>query len=363
MNQIWVLGGGPSTEHEVSLSSACVVTQHIASLKRPARPVVIGRDGRWHVSEKIAEGKPEDAAWLIAFFDKHATAPPESTCLDPGSALTRMITDSIDCAFIALHGQFGEDGCIQGFLQAGGIPYTGSGVLASALAFHKGLTIAAYLRAGLRTARSMRACSPDEADTIARQLNFPLFVKPNQGGSSVGIRLVTDHTQLRDAISQTLTIDNEALVEELITGTEVSAGVLDIVGEDGELKTVALPPTEIRPTNSPYFDYDAKYLPGRTQEITPANLPPALLARIQGDAVAAHRVLGCEGMSRTDFIIPAGDDAIPVLLETNTIPGMTPTSLLPQQAAAAGISFAEMLNGFVEHAIYRARRGGGPAPA
>ena len=356
MKQIWVLGGGPSTEHEVSLSSARVVTQHIATPQLTARPVVIGRDGRWHVSERVAEGSPEDPAWLDTFFQKSATPPAGSATLDPGSALTRMINDCIDCAFIALHGQFGEDGCIQGFLQAGGIPFTGSGVLASALAFHKGLTIAAFLRAGLRTARSMRVCSSEEADTVARQLNFPLFVKPNQGGSSVGVRMVADHTQLREAVAHTLAVDKEALVEEQIVGTEVSAGVLDVVGEDGRMKTIPLPPTEIRPSNSPYFDYDAKYLPGRSLEITPAELPPALLTRIQSDAVAAHRVLGCAGMSRTDMMIPEGEDPIPVLLETNTIPGMTPTSLLPQQAAAAGIPFSQMLHGLVEHALHRARR-------
>ena len=351
MTNIWVLAGGPSTEHEVSLSSGRVVTRNMVAPERAIRPVVIGRDGRWHVARNTAV----DAAGIDAFFSPDTVPPPDADTMDAGAALSRMISDRVDCAFLALHGQFGEDGRVQGLLQAGGIPFTGSGVRASALTFHKGLSILVYRGAGLRTARGHTATSPGQADEIAAKITFPVFVKPNQGGSSVGIRIVHDASALRDAITVALEVDTEALVEERIVGVEVSAGVLDVVREHG-IETISLPPTEIRPIDSEYFDYDAKYLPGRSREITPAELPSGVLERVREVAVRAHQLLGCEGMSRTDMIVPPGDGAEPVLLETNTIPGMTPTSLLPQQAAAVGITFPKLIDAIIAHALYRAGR-------
>lgn len=351
MTNIWVLAGGPSTEHEVSLSSGRVVTRNMTAPDRAISAVVIGRDGRWHVARRPLE---DDAA-IDAFFSPATAAPPDCDTMDAGAALSRMIAGRVDCAFLALHGQFGEDGRVQGLLQAGGIPFTGSGVRASALTFHKGLSILVYRGAGLRTARSHAATSPDQADEIAARVAFPVFVKPNQGGSSVGIRLVHDASALRDALALSLEVDAEALVEERIVGVEVSAGVLDVV-RGGRVETISLPPTEIRPVDSEYFDYDAKYLPGRSREITPAELPVAVLERVREVALRAHQVLGCEGMSRTDMIVPPDEGAEPVLLETNTIPGMTPTSLLPQQAAAVGITFPKLIDTIIAHALHRAGR-------
>ncbi len=350
MPSIWVLCGGPSTEFDVSLSSGRVVCGRIRADRRTVRPVIIRRDGSWMIAPRAVEN--DDRGWLDTFFAS-ASAPAAPGAVDAGAALSAMIRDGVDCAFLALHGQFGEDGRIQGFLQSAGIPFTGSGVLASALSFHKGLTLGAYRGAGLATPRGARTSDPDPGSPALAGLRFPLFVKPVQGGSSVGMGIARDRAELAAALGCALAVDSEALVEEKVEGVEVSCGVIDLV-RDGRLVSTAMPPTEIRPVKGDFFDYEAKYTPGMSREITPAPLDAALLAEIRRCALAAHRVLGCEGMSRTDMIVPPAPGAAPVLLETNTIPGMTPTSILPQQAAAAGIGFADFLDALIAHAAFRA---------
>jgi D-alanine-D-alanine ligase len=353
MRKVWVVCGGPSTEHEVSLNSGLEVCRHIRTDTNSAHPVVITRDGRWIIGEPVTAGPDRDAA-LSAFFASARDGSAAARTLDLGEAVSLMLRQRVDCVFIAVHGQYGEDGCLQGLFETAGVPYTGSGILASALAFDKQLTLEAYRRDGLRTARSFLAGRGRPGATEDSTLAFPVFVKPVRGGSSVGISLARNAVELQAAVDAALALDDEALCEQRIAGVEVSCGVLDLV-TGGTVETVALPPTEIRPVQSEYFDYTAKYVPGMSLEITPAQLPPKVIARIQDAAIRAHRVLGCAGMSRTDAIVPPGNDAEPVLLETNTIPGMTSTSLLPQQARAHGIEFPDLIEALIVHALHRSR--------
>lgn len=349
LQRIWVICGGPTTEYEVSLKSAQVVCQNISLAGRKVRPVVVKQDGRWLIWEdEIATDG--DRSRIDGFFlgalDGSA---PEG--IGVAEALARLLSDRVDCVFIAIHGQFGEDGRLQGFLETAGVPYTGSGVLASATAFHKGYSLSAFRLAGLRVPKGVLIQEADGLDAV-RQLKLPVFVKPVCGGSSVGLTLVRDWSELEGAVQRALDVDGGALVEERIEGTELSCGVLDFV-EDGRIVSRALPPTEIRPVESDYFDYDAKYTAGKSREITPPALAAHVIERIQECAFTAHKALGCEGMSRTDMFLSPGETE-PVVLETNTIPGLTPTSLLPQQAAAVGINVPALFDILIENAIFRA---------
>jgi len=352
LKKIWVLCGGPSTEFEVSLSSGQIVCERIRLDEYVVRPVVITRSRRWIIAERVLE-QGADRSWLATYFKMAADPSSTKVGCDVTEATARMIGEGVHCAFLALHGQFGEDGAVQGFLETLGIPYTGSGVLASAVAFHKTLSLDIFRGAGLTTPRGIRVDSGTSVSEILEQLHLPVFVKPVRGGSSVGMSYVEREEDLAPAIELALATDTEALVEEKVEGVEVSCGVLDLVRE-GSIVSTPLPPTEIRPLESAYFDYEAKYRPGKSKEITPATLPPNIIRRIQSCAIRAHHALGCEGMSRTDMIVR--EDGEPVVLETNTIPGMTPTSLLPQQAQAIGMSFADFLDALLDHAFQRAQQ-------
>lgn len=350
-HNIWILCGGPSTEHEVSLSSGRVVCKHISLENRQVRPVIVTRNSQWMISDRTLTSE-SDREWLDSFFDQ-AQAEWSSATVDLPEALLRMKHDHLDCAFLCFHGDYGEDGGMQGFLQTAGIPYTGSGILASAAALNKAVAIATFARSGVRVARSVRI-SRDHVDlTEAAKLSLPVFTKPIHGGSSLGVSLVKAAADLEAGVLHALEHDHEALVEEKIPGVEVSCGVLDLV-ENGQVTSRALPPTLISPVDAEFFDYEAKYVPGKSKDVTPAPLPPDVITSIQEIALKAHKALGCEGMSRTDMIVEDKPGSQPTILETQTIPGMTPTSLLPQQCAAIGITFPEFIDSVLRHALHRA---------
>lgn len=350
---IWVLCGGPSTEHEVSLSSGRVVCEKINLAGRRVRPVIVTRTGGWLIApECLEEGK--DRGWLKDFFDA-AGADWDATSVSVSLALQRMQDEKVDCAMLVFHGDYGEDGGIQGFFQTVGIPYTGSGILASAVALNKVVSLATFGRVGLRIARSVVVTSAHPLSEAIGQLTLPVFTKPVHGGSSLGVSLVKAASDLEAGIAHALEHDREALVEEKIEGVEVSCGVLDIL-ENGTMVSRAMPPTQISPTEAEFFDYAAKYVPGKSRDITPAPLPPDVIEAIQECALGAHRALGCEGMSRTDMIVRQEPGSKPTILETQTIPGMTPTSLLPQQCAAVGIDFPAFIDHLLAHAMHRARQ-------
>ena len=238
-----------------------------------------------------------------------------------------------DLAFLVLHGPGGEDGSIQGFLDSLGLPYQGAGVQGSVLAIHKGLSSLLYKEAGLPVppGRVFPRHESREIPELCRQLGYPVVIKPATQGSSLGLSVVKHPEELPQALDRAFSLDHEVVVEKFLSGREITVGVL---GEE------ALPVVEIVPKKSAYFDYETKYTPGAAHEICPAPLPEPLSRRAREYALRAHRALKLRHYSRTDMIVV--EEKI-YLLETNTIPGMTETSLLPLAARVWGLSFEDLV--------------------
>ncbi|HOF89774.1 MAG TPA: D-alanine--D-alanine ligase [Armatimonadota bacterium] len=255
-----------------------------------------------------------------------------------------------DVVFPALHGPGGEDGRIQSVLDLLGIPYVGSGPLSSAMAMHKGVTKILYREAGIPTPAgvtlSRRDGAPDwletNVDDLLKTIGVPCVVKPANEGSSYGVSIVKTAEELAAALARAATLDRDIIIEQFISGVEISVPVLG--------DAAPLPAVEIIPKSGTY-DYASKYTPGATEEICPARISPAAAAAAAAYAARAHAVLGCRDVSRTDMIVSG--DAVTVL-ETNTLPGMTDTSLLPLSARAAGLSFAALVETLVRAALARA---------
>lgn len=266
---------------------------------------------------------------------------------DPASDLPKLAAeaDGIDVAFILLHGPFGEDGTVQGFLDLLGIPYQGSGVLGSAMAMDKNIAKILYRNAGLPVAPWAMALPADiqNPSRLLAAVQLPVVVKPVRQGSSLGMSVVDQAADLPAALAKAFAFDPEVMVEQFLAGREVTGGVI------GNAELVALPLVEIIPGEQfRFFDYEAKYQPGASREVCPAELDAELTAKAQQYALTAHRALNLRGYSRTDMIVSGRDIHV---LETNTIPGMTPTSLLPQAAKAGGLSFAALLDRLLELAM------------
>jgi D-alanine-D-alanine ligase len=269
---------------------------------------------------------------------------------DPLTDLGQLVQDAqeLDAALIIMHGRGGEDGSMQGLLDLLEIPYQGSGVLASALAMNKELSKAIYQQSGLKVPKALifnRAEAPSPQE-IEAALKLPVVIKPVNEGSSIGITKAETLESLKTGLSAAFALDNRVLVEEFIQGTEVTGGVL------GNARLQALPLVEIIPASTyAFFDYEAKYQPGASEEICPARLDAGMTRRAQECALTAHRALGCRGYSRTDMMVRDGEIYV---LETNTIPGMTATSLFPQGAKAAGIEFPDLLDTLIALAMEKA---------
>ena len=264
-----------------------------------------------------------------------------AVAIDAGRDLpARLAQERIEVAFIALHGRFGEDGTVQGLLEMLGIPYTGSGVLASSVAMDK-VTTKKLLR--YHQLSTPDFCIYRRGEDLELLLNgchnFPLVVKPAREGSTIGISIVRDRDELAAGIAAALRHDELVLIEEFIAGAEVTVGVL--AGE-------ALPIIQVVPKGG-FYDYHAKYTVGQTEYLLPAPLDSALQGRLQAAAVAAYRALGCEGAARIDFMVREEQGDF-FCLEVNTIPGMTETSLLPKAARHAGISFGELVQRILDGA-------------
>ena len=266
---------------------------------------------------------------------------------DPADDLERLVREApeLDAALIIMHGRGGEDGTIQGLLDLLGVPYQGSGVLASALAMNKELSKILYLQAGLKSPHALvftqkEAPSPQK---IEKTLGLPAVIKPVNEGSSIGITIARSQEELQQGLAAAFKYDYRVLVEEFIEGIEVTGGIL------GNAALQALPLVEILPAAAyPFFNYEAKYQAGASTEICPARLSQELTEAAQQCALIAHQALGCRGYSRTDMKIRDGEIYV---LETNTIPGMTATSLFPQGAQAAGIEFPALLDKLLELAL------------
>lgn len=259
----------------------------------------------------------------------------------------RFVAGGYDVAFPALHGRYGEDGCIQGFLETLHIPYAFSGVLASAVATEKEFAKAVYRSAGIRAPRGfdMRpgtVLTEEQVDAVIQNLGLPLFVKPCGNGSSFGISRVNCREELAAAIELAGSAGQRVLVEECIEGTEIT---VPVIGND---EPEALPVVEIA-YDAEFYDLKVKYEPSALHHIIPARLSPEVYALAQDMACHAHKALGCRGCSRSDFIVTAAGE--PIILETNTIPGMTASSLLPDSARHAGIEFPQLCTRFVELAL------------
>mgnify|MGYP001618323467 CR=1 FL=1 len=303
-----VLGGGPSHEHEVSLKSAENVVRHLPKNRYDVRDVFISKQGQWEVP------------------------------------LSELVPTP-DVAFIALHGAYGEDGTVQAELDAAGVPYTGSGPLASALAMNKFVSGQVLMRNDIAIPLSLLVhvdeweWEPDLVlERIGRYIGYPVVTKPNANGSSVGVSIVRDRDELVRGLLAVFAISRAALVQSFVEGRELTCGVLD---EGLTRSATALLPTEIVPQAGPFFDYCSKYETGGALEVTPADLPEATLAALRRTAVAAHRALGCRGISRTDFMLDERNNLY--VLEVNTIPGLTAGSLIPKAAVASGMPFPDLL--------------------
>jgi D-alanine-D-alanine ligase len=267
------------------------------------------------------------------------------TLVDAGLDLPeRLRACGAEVAFLALHGRFGEDGCAQGLLESMGIPYTGSGVLASAMGMDKVISKLVFRDAGLSLAPYRVFPRPRAASVTVADLPFglPSVVKPACEGSSVGVHIVKEPGQLAPALSDAASFQGDVIVEQYLRGQEVNVAVLD--GEP-------LGAIEMVPSRE-FYDYVAKYTPGSTQYFFPARLSPEVTGRVCRDAGTAYRALGCAGAARVDFIVAA--DGTPFILEVNTLPGMTGTSLVPKIAAGKGITFPDLCERLLDGASLKA---------
>ncbi len=315
--RVAVLMGGPSSEHEVSLKSGRQVAKTLNPERYEVREVVISKKGEWGI-------------------------PPEE------------LKDAADVAFIALHGTYGEDGTVQAILENFGVPYTGTGVHASALAMNKFASISLVRAAGYAVPHSFLVGKDEWRrdphlvwNRMRHYLGFPFVVKPNANGSSVGVYFIRAYEELNPAMRDIFSMGREALFQNCIRGREVTCGVVDRGWPESAFPLL---PTEIIPRVSPFFDYRAKYEPSGSYEITPARFPEPMARRLQREAVAVHRLLGARGISRSDFIVD--EKNVVYFLETNTIPGFTEQSLVPNAAAAMDIPFSELLDTIIEASLH-----------
>lgn len=332
--KVAVLMGGTSAEREVSLSTG----RQILNALDPHKYSVYALDTASGQTFLPAVGISQEIGTLRATDGTtEITALPQLPQVGEGSRP--------DVVFIALHGPGGEDGTVQGMLEVLGVPYTGSGVLASALAMDKAMCKRILTSAGVRMPQDV-IVTPKTRDQVPAPNTMPLpwIVKPNRQGSTIGMTPVRVVEQLDAALDAAFAHDHSALIEQFVTGTEITVPILG--NDDLEV----LPIVEIVPMGG-FYDYQAKYTPGATDEIVPARIPAHVAAEARRVAQLCHRTLGCRGMSRTDMIVaPTGEI---YTLEVNTIPGMTPTSLLPRSAQAAGMSFSQLLDRLIELALER----------
>lgn len=349
--KIVVMAGGLSPERNVSLSSGVMIAEALRS--RGHRVALVDL----YFGLEDWAGPPE-ALYDAPIPENWRRVDHAAPDLEAVQAQRRMQSKSqfgqgvlelcagADAVFLALHGACGEDGRIQAALDLMGIPFTGSGHLGSAVAMDKALTKRMAAQAGIATA-SFHLLTYTKADIpfLSQTLKLPCVVKPMDGGSSIGVSIARTPQELTQALEQGLTFHTQVMVEDYIQGREIQVGVLE---------DQALPSIEIIPKQG-FYDYENKYQPGAAVEVCPAPVEPDLERRLGETALAVHRLLGLAVYSRTDFIVDG--EGTPWLLEINTLPGMTPTSLLPQEAAASGIGYPELCERILTASL-EARRAG-----
>lgn len=319
MRTIAIAAGGDSSEAAVSVKSAIEVSRELASLYQVYIIMISGYDWYW-----------EDERGRRHTVDKN------DFTIRTDDARIRF-----DAVFIAIHGTPGENGLLQGYFDMLRIPYTSCDAFCSALTFNKQAS-KLYLREygiPMASARLLRKGDDYKPGQLAEELGLPCFVKPNDSGSSFGVSKVKTEEELSPAIEKAFLESDEVMVESFMNGREVACGVVKAGG-----KTLVLPVTEIISSNE-FFDYEAKYTPGKSDEITPARMSPEVTSAIQDLSSRIYSILGCKGIVRVDFIV-IGDK--PCFLEINTVPGMTRESLVPKQAKAAGIELSQLYSLIIE---------------
>lgn len=321
---IAIIMGGYSSEYLISLKSGSVVYDCLLKASYNAYCIHIFKDKWVYVADDLTEHPVNKADFSIVVA---------------GSKI------NFDCVFNAIHGSPGEDGTIQAYFELLSIPHTSCGMYQAALTFNKRDCLSALKPYGVLTADSYFLNAGDAIDpsAIEKAVGFPCFVKANKAGSSFGVTKVYSKSDLPKAIETAFKEDDELIIESFLDGIEVSVGVIRYKG-----KVTVLPITEIV-TDNDFFDYEAKYL-GKSQEITPARLSPTQEAEVSKAAKHIYEVLKLDGFSRSEFIFKDGK---PHLLEINTVPGLTKESILPQQAAKAGISLAELFENAIHEALHK----------
>ncbi len=319
---IAIVYGGDSSEIVVSRNSAKGVKSFIDSTKYNSFPVLITRN-KW-VAEIDGQEYP--------------------ICKDDFSFTLKEKKISFDCAYVTIHGTPGEDGKLQGYFDIIGMPYTTCGVLPASLTFNK-FVCNSYLKGfGLKVADSVlvRKGNDFDAEQIVQKLGLPCFVKPNAGGSSFGISKAKTIAEIEPAVHKAFEESDEVIIEQFVQGNEFTCGLYKTRG--GE---TIFPITEVISANE-FFDFEAKYTPSKVQEITPARLPEETTERIKKITSMIYDILDCKGLVRVDYIL-SGNNIF--LLEVNTVPGMTPTSFIPQQIAAAGLDIKAVFTDIIESSI------------
>ncbi|MCZ8343950.1 MAG: D-alanine--D-alanine ligase [Leptospira sp.] len=347
LKKVSLFFGGVSSEHEISIRSSYFIFQTISKLGFAVVPIYIDPNGKFWMPETEECQFPDPNEFPITeFLSRFHTVNKTSS----EGFFQKFINAKFESCVLGLHGGQGENGSIQGFLEVLGIPYTGSGVLASGLAMDKYRSNLLFENAGIPVAPflEIQRDVDDVIKTIENlHFSFPVFIKPTLGGSSVNTGSAKTAEEAIRFIHKIFESDARVLVQEMVKGTEVSIGVIERL-KAGRIEVTPLVPTEILPKTE-FFDYEAKYKKGGSEEITPARLSSELTAKLQSYAILCHNTLGCRGYSRTDFIIREG---VPFVLETNTLPGMTGTSLIPQQAKALGISMEDVFRSLVEISLF-----------
>jgi len=316
--RVGVLRGGPSSEYEVSLKTGATVLEHLPRKYNPI-DIYIDRNGKWHLNGVVS--------------------PPEK------------ILKQIDIAFNAMHGEYGEDGKVQKILESFNVPYTGSASLPSALTMNKFFAREYFKKAGLKIPEGSVLKKEEKSYIKVFEIfsNFkkPLVVKPMSCGSSVGVSIVENFENFTEALEKAFKYSPAVLIEEYIKGKEATCGVMESLNDNSYQ---VLPPIEIRPTKSSFFDLESKY-DGSTEEICPGEFSDSITEQIQDIAAKAHDVMGLRHYSRADMIVR--DDGEIYLLETNSLPGLTPESLLPKSLKASGYSLTDFIDHVITLAIAR----------
>ena len=328
---IALLAGGYSGEYVISIGTAKTIEQNLDAERYNTYKIIVTRDGWWH---ETGEGKKIDV-------DKNDF----SLTIDGEKIL-------FDCAFIAIHGTPGEDGRIQGYLDMLQIPYTSCNAIVSALTFNKSYcnkVVKAFNIVNIANSVHLIKGEPYSMGAILDVLRLPVFVKPNESGSSLGVSKVKSIEELLPAIEKAFREDDQVLIEEFIEGRELTIGVYKVGG-----KLYTLPATEIV-SNNEFFDYEAKYTPGVTSEITPARISDSIREQLETKASYIYRHLNCRGVVRMDFILQQPSNKL-YFLEVNTMPGQSENSIVPQQVRAAGQDLTSFYGALLEETLGAAER-------